>query len=64
MIRNVEVHIAHGAVDEAPKIFEIKFFIKFKKNPVTLWLSSDMTQNDFLRSLVSFLNVLILIGEE
>lgn len=55
MIRNIELSVAHGAVAEAPKQFELKFFLNFRKSPVSIWISTDMKKSEVIGTLLDFI---------
>ena len=54
---NVKLHIHNGVVEEAPKEFEIVFGISGVE--ISLWLTSDMTNKEFIRTIVKFLDRVI-----
>lgn len=61
MIKNITVDIGNGAVSEAPKTFEIIFQMSDGVSPtiVSLWLSSDMTKKEFVKTMLDFVSKLV-----
>ena len=61
MIQHITLNTSHGAVEEAPKQWEIIFLLGDGKSPSTLslWLSSDMTLKEFMRTMLEFVSKLI-----
>lgn len=54
---DVKLHIHNGAVEEAPKEFEIVFNISGVT--MSLWLESNMTNKEFIRTIINFLDRVI-----
>jgi hypothetical protein len=55
MIRSIELNVVHGVVAEAPKQFELRFFLNFRKFPVSLWISTDMKKSEVIGTLLDFI---------
>ncbi len=55
MIRNIELKVSHGAVEEAPKTFQIDFLFSFRKAPITIWLNGEMSSVEIMQELFSFI---------
>lgn len=63
MIRKIELDVTHGAVEEAPKIYAIKFYLKFRQTPAILWVSTDITIRQLTYNLVDFIKVIMTLDD-
>lgn len=55
MIRDIKIEVHNGAVEEATKLFDISFFLKFRKTPVHLWLATDNSPKEVIKILLDFI---------
>ncbi len=64
MIRDIQLQVSPGVGKEAPKSFELKFFFKFRKSSLSLWLSTGMTSKEIVGTLLDFIKKMLLLMEE
>ena len=60
----VELEIHHGPVDEAPKMFELKFWFSKNRNPISIWLRSEMTNKEVIFQILEFVERVLFLDEE
>lgn len=63
MIRDIKIEVHNEAVEEAPKQFDISFFLKFRKTPVHLWLGTDDSEKEILKAILDFVGKLLFLSE-